>query len=123
MIGMKDKKIRNLWNEFQTQNSVERQLKYFRANWMGLISICNDVFLMILRGDLACSIALNAVRTVLKDENGRREIDIKRYAKVEKVFLFLWCCTYRRFCGVSVSKFQFLSIGQYFYECIMLISS
>ena len=41
------------------------------------------------RGDLACSIALKAVRTVLKDENGRREIDIKRYAKVEKVFHLL----------------------------------
>ena len=37
------------------------------------------------RGDLATSMALKAVRTVLKDDNGRREIDIKRYAKVEKV--------------------------------------
>nr|CAD7437823.1 unnamed protein product [Timema bartmani] len=35
--------------------------------------------------DLACSIALEAVETVLLDENGRREIDIKRYAKVEKI--------------------------------------
>lgn len=29
--------------------------------------------------------ALKAVRTCLVDKNGRREIDIKRYAKVEKV--------------------------------------
>nr|CAD7392905.1 unnamed protein product [Timema cristinae] len=35
--------------------------------------------------DLACSIALEAVETVLLEENGRREIDIKRYAKVEKI--------------------------------------
>lgn len=35
--------------------------------------------------DLACQIALDAVHTVLLEENGRREIDIKRYAKVEKV--------------------------------------
>ncbi|XP_062848495.1 T-complex protein 1 subunit gamma [Trichomycterus rosablanca] len=34
---------------------------------------------------LACNIALDAVRTVELDENGRKEIDIKNYAKVEKV--------------------------------------
>ncbi|TKS89245.1 T-complex protein 1 subunit gamma [Collichthys lucidus] len=35
--------------------------------------------------ELACSIALDAVRTVELEENGRKEIDIKKYAKVEKV--------------------------------------
>ncbi len=35
--------------------------------------------------DLACSIALDATSTVCMEEDGRREIDIKRYAKVEKV--------------------------------------
>ena len=35
--------------------------------------------------DLACQIALDATSTVLMDDNGRKEIDIKRYAKVEKV--------------------------------------
>lgn len=43
--------------------------------------------------DLACSIALDAVRTVELEENGRKEIDIKKYAKVEKVQRkngFLW---------------------------------
>lgn len=34
---------------------------------------------------LACNIALDAVRTVEMEENGRKEIDIKKYAKVEKV--------------------------------------
>lgn len=34
---------------------------------------------------LACNIALDAVRTVELEENGRKEIDIKNYAKVEKV--------------------------------------
>src|SRR4029434_6952785 len=34
---------------------------------------------------LACSIALDAVRTVETHSNGRKEIDIKKYAKVEKV--------------------------------------
>ncbi|XP_074649895.1 T-complex protein 1 subunit gamma-like [Tubulanus polymorphus] len=35
--------------------------------------------------DLICSIALKAVSTVSLEEGGRKEIDIKRYAKVEKV--------------------------------------
>ncbi|CAF92695.1 unnamed protein product, partial [Tetraodon nigroviridis] len=35
--------------------------------------------------ELACSIALDAVRTVELEDNGRKEIDIKKYAKVEKV--------------------------------------
>ncbi|XP_076846660.1 T-complex protein 1 subunit gamma [Brachyhypopomus gauderio] len=34
---------------------------------------------------LACNIALDAVRTVELEENGRKEIDIKKYAKVEKI--------------------------------------
>uniref|UniRef100_A0A8C9XYD8 T-complex protein 1 subunit gamma n=1 Tax=Sander lucioperca TaxID=283035 RepID=A0A8C9XYD8_SANLU len=34
--------------------------------------------------ELACSIALDAVRTVEREDNGRKEIDIKKYAKVEK---------------------------------------
>nr|KAF6290341.1 chaperonin containing TCP1 subunit 3 [Myotis myotis] len=34
---------------------------------------------------LACSIALDAVKTVQFEENGRKEIDIKKYAKVEKI--------------------------------------
>ncbi|XP_031572027.1 T-complex protein 1 subunit gamma-like [Actinia tenebrosa] len=36
-------------------------------------------------GDLACNIALDAVNTVALDRGGRKEIDIKNYAKVEKV--------------------------------------
>ncbi|XP_076257855.1 chaperonin containing TCP1 subunit 3 [Rhynchophorus ferrugineus] len=35
--------------------------------------------------DLAVNIALDAVQTVMFEENGRTEIDIKRYAKVEKI--------------------------------------
>jgi len=35
--------------------------------------------------DLACEIAIEATKTVAMDEGGRREIDIKRYAKVEKI--------------------------------------
>jgi len=35
--------------------------------------------------DLACDIALAAVKTVCMENGGKREIDIKRYAKVEKI--------------------------------------
>lgn len=35
--------------------------------------------------DLAVNIALEAVRTVTLNENGRTEVDIKRYAKIEKI--------------------------------------
>ncbi|XP_005102245.1 T-complex protein 1 subunit gamma [Aplysia californica] len=35
--------------------------------------------------DLACQIALDATSTVVVEENGKKEIDIKRYAKVEKI--------------------------------------
>ena len=35
--------------------------------------------------DLACKIALEAVSTVAMEENGRKEIDIKRYARIEKI--------------------------------------
>lgn len=36
-------------------------------------------------GRFACKLALDAVRTVVIEEHGRKEIDIKKYAKVEKV--------------------------------------
>lgn len=35
--------------------------------------------------DMAVNIALDAVDTVMLTENGRTEVDIKRYAKVEKI--------------------------------------
>lgn len=35
--------------------------------------------------DLMCNLALQAVRTVMKDDDGIKTVDIKRYARVEKV--------------------------------------
>lgn len=35
--------------------------------------------------ELMCKLALDAVRTVAQDENGIKTVDIKRYARVEKV--------------------------------------
>lgn len=47
------------------------------------------MFFSIYRGDLACNIALDAVRTVVREQGDRKEIDIKNYAKVEKVLLLI----------------------------------
>ena len=41
--------------------------------------------MLFARSNLACTMALKAVRTCMVETNGRREIDIKRYAKVEKI--------------------------------------
>ncbi len=35
--------------------------------------------------DLFCNIALDAVSSVVRDNNGQREVDIKRYVKIEKI--------------------------------------
>ena len=45
------------------------------------------------RSDLACQIALDATATVSLEDGDRREIDIKRYAKVEKVRCNRFNCT------------------------------
>ncbi len=36
-------------------------------------------------GDLMCNLAYEAVKTVVMEKNGKKEIDIKRDARVEKV--------------------------------------
>lgn len=43
--------------------------------------------MLCFSGNLACDIALRAVKTVLREENDKKEIDIKNYAKIEKVLL------------------------------------
>lgn len=44
--------------------------------------------------DLMCKLALDAVRCVAVENDGRREVDIKRYARVEKVRdrIFIYLC-------------------------------
>ena len=51
---------------------------------------------------MACNIALDAVRTVVREQGDRKEIDIKNYAKVEKVL----CCykTYKIIVDYNVNK-------------------
>jgi hypothetical protein len=40
--------------------------------------------------DLMCNLALDAVKTVAVEVDGKREVDIKRYARIEKVGIVRW---------------------------------
>lgn len=51
----------------------------------GLISSSIGTKFVSRWSKLMCSLALAAVRTVAWDVNGKKEVDIKRYARVEKV--------------------------------------
>ncbi|XP_048732681.2 T-complex protein 1 subunit gamma-like [Ostrea edulis] len=56
-----------------------------RDEMMKIVKSCVGTKFISKWSNLACEIALKATSTVLLEENGRREIDIKRYAKVEKI--------------------------------------
>lgn len=56
-----------------------------RSKLLEVVKSCVGTKFISRWSDLACKIALDAVQTVALEENGRKEIDIKRYAKVEKV--------------------------------------
>ncbi|XP_049771235.1 T-complex protein 1 subunit gamma-like [Schistocerca cancellata] len=56
-----------------------------RKKMLDVIKACVGTKFIGRWSDLACSIALQAVETITLEENGRREVDIKRYAKVEKI--------------------------------------
>ncbi|KAI9259502.1 T-complex protein 1 subunit gamma [Phascolomyces articulosus] len=53
---------------------------------LGLIKSSIGTKFVSTWSDLMCKLALDSVRTVAQEgENGRREVDIKRYARVEKI--------------------------------------
>ncbi|XP_067005710.2 T-complex protein 1 subunit gamma [Anabrus simplex] len=56
-----------------------------RGKLLEVIKSCVGTKFIGQWSDLACTIALDAVQMVTLDENSRKEIDIKRYAKVEKI--------------------------------------
>lgn len=58
---------------------------------------------------MACNIALDAVNIVALEENNRKEIDIKRYARIEKVTEFNKSVMYIVFLG----KFLFIEFLLY----------
>lgn len=56
----------------------------------------------LFRGDLACNIALDAVQTVVRDQGDRKEIDIKNYAKVEKVGTVHYFVIFQKACPLEL---------------------
>lgn len=56
-----------------------------RDEMIKIIKSCIGTKFISKWSDLACKIALDAVSTVACEDNGRREIDIKRYARIEKI--------------------------------------
>uniref|UniRef100_A0A8D8TLY1 T-complex protein 1 subunit gamma n=2 Tax=Cacopsylla melanoneura TaxID=428564 RepID=A0A8D8TLY1_9HEMI len=68
------------------ENKVSTPLdKTDRSKLLEVIKACVGTKFIGKWSDMACNIALDAVQTVSIEENGRKEIDIKRYAKVEKI--------------------------------------
>merc|ERR1719244_2005434 len=55
------------------------------AEMIKIVQSCIGIKLINKWSLLACSMALKAVRMVTVEDTGRKEIDIKRYAKVEKI--------------------------------------
>eukprot|EP01111_Echinosteliopsis_oligospora_P014741 TRINITY_DN562_c0_g1_i1.p1 TRINITY_DN562_c0_g1~~TRINITY_DN562_c0_g1_i1.p1 ORF type:complete len:548 (+),score=208.77 TRINITY_DN562_c0_g1_i1:145-1788(+) len=56
-----------------------------RAELVKVVQSCIGTKFVSRWGDLMTNLAIDAVNTVSLEEDGRKEIDIKRYAKVEKV--------------------------------------
>lgn len=50
-----------------------------------IINSCLGTKILGKYGQMACKLALDSVRTVFINENGRKEIDIKKYARIEKI--------------------------------------
>ncbi|KAH9416531.1 T-complex protein 1 subunit gamma [Dermatophagoides pteronyssinus] len=55
------------------------------AKVLELIQSCIGTKILGKLGDFACKLALNAVRTVLVEKNGRKEIEVKKYIRIEKI--------------------------------------
>lgn len=56
-----------------------------RAALVNVVKGCIGTKFIGKWADMAVNIALEAVNTVMLTESGRTEVDIKRYAKVEKI--------------------------------------
>ena len=68
--------IKRISRPIDTNNDVEM---------LALIKTSIGTKFVMRWADLMCKLALQAVRTVAQDENGMKTVDIKRYARVEKV--------------------------------------
>ncbi|RUS79981.1 hypothetical protein EGW08_012246 [Elysia chlorotica] len=72
--------ISDLKNKIATPVDVNN-----KEEMMKIVKSCLGTKFISKWMDLACGIALDATSTVAIEENNKKEIDIKRYAKVEKI--------------------------------------
>ncbi|XP_017039681.1 T-complex protein 1 subunit gamma [Drosophila ficusphila] len=76
--------LEDIVGHLQSQLSVQLDVKD-KAKMAEVVKACVGTKFIGKWSDLAVKIALDAVETVTLSENGRLEVDIKRYAKVEKI--------------------------------------
>ncbi|EDW15692.1 T-complex protein 1 subunit gamma [Drosophila mojavensis] len=76
--------LEDIVNHLQTNLSVQLDVKD-KAKMADVVKACVGTKFIGKWSDMAVKIALDAVETVTLNENGRLEVDIKRYAKVEKI--------------------------------------
>ncbi|TDG52130.1 hypothetical protein AWZ03_001411 [Drosophila navojoa] len=76
--------LEDIVNHLQTDLSVQLDVKD-KAKMADVVKACVGTKFIGKWSDMAVKIALDAVETVTLNENGRLEVDIKRYAKVEKI--------------------------------------
>uniref|UniRef100_A0A0K8TS67 T-complex protein 1 subunit gamma n=1 Tax=Tabanus bromius TaxID=304241 RepID=A0A0K8TS67_TABBR len=70
---------------FLQNNTAIPSIGNDKAKMTEVVKACVGTKFIGRWSDLAVKIALDAVETVATNENGRKEVDIKRYAKVEKI--------------------------------------
>ncbi|XP_023172094.1 T-complex protein 1 subunit gamma [Drosophila hydei] len=76
--------LEDIVNHLQSDLSVQLDVKD-KAKMADVVKACVGTKFIGKWSDMAVKIALDAVETVTLNENGRLEVDIKRYAKVEKI--------------------------------------
>nr|AAA84416.1 chaperonin containing T-complex protein gamma subunit-like protein [Drosophila melanogaster] len=76
--------LEDIVGHLQSQLSIQLDVKD-KAKMADVVKACVGTKFIGKWSDLAVKIALDAVETVTLSENGRLEVDIKRYAKVEKI--------------------------------------
>jgi T-complex protein 1 subunit gamma len=76
--------LEDMLNFMETKRCITVDINN-EAEMIKIIKSCIGTKYINKWSDLACKIAINAVKMVTLEENGHKEIDIKRYAKVEKI--------------------------------------
>ncbi|KAH8247911.1 hypothetical protein KR038_011991 [Drosophila bunnanda] len=76
--------LEDIVSHLQSDLSVQLDVKD-KVKMAEVVKACVGTKFIGKWSDLAVKIALDAVETVTLNENGRLEVDIKRYAKVEKI--------------------------------------